>query len=118
MDDLAPAFTPAILGVRVPRFKSEAAELRTFWFKPDQHLWLVKLNDAYGSSLCIGHVIQPDPPTTLMLAVAETPSRSSLPSNEGGYVVPAASDPNVTSRAGAGGATADGTAGLIYGSHI
>jgi hypothetical protein len=36
--------------------------LRTFWFKPDQHLWLVKLNDACGSSLCVGHVIQPDPP--------------------------------------------------------
>lgn len=38
---------------RFPRFKSEAAELRTFWLKPDQHLWLVKRNDACGSSLCV-----------------------------------------------------------------
>jgi len=53
-----------------------------------------------------------------MLAAAETSSRSFLPSDERGYVVPAAPDPTVASRAGAGGATADGAAGLSYGSHI
>ena len=64
MDHLAPAFTPAILGVRVPRFKSEAAELRTFWLKPGQHLWLLKLNDACGSSLVLGmsSSLTPRPP--------------------------------------------------------
>jgi len=30
MDDLAPAFTPAIVGVRVPRFKSEATDCVPF----------------------------------------------------------------------------------------
>ena len=46
--------------------------------------------------------IQLDLPTALMLAVAGTSSRSSLPSCEGEYVVPAAYDPAVTSRAAAG----------------
>jgi hypothetical protein len=36
-----------------------------------------------------------------MLAATETSSRSSLPSSEGRYVVLAASDPTVASRAGA-----------------
>ena len=36
-----------------------------------------------------------------MLAVAETSSRPSLPSLEGGYVILAASDPTVASRADA-----------------
>ena len=53
-----------------------------------------------------------------MLAAAETSSRSSPPSNEGGYVVPVAFDPTVANRADTGGATADGTAGLVYGFHI
>ena len=53
-----------------------------------------------------------------MLAVAEVSSRLLPPFNQGGYVVPAALDPTVASRADAGGATADGAAGLTYGSHI
>jgi hypothetical protein len=66
----------------------------------------------------IGHVIQPDPKTALMLVVAKTSSRLSPPPRGGGYVVPAAPDPTVASRAGAGGATANGVAGLSYGFHI
>src|SRR5258708_12707779 len=48
---------------------------------------------------CVGHTIQPVPPTTLTLAVAEFSSRKISSSRRWRDVVSAASDPTVTSRA-------------------
>jgi hypothetical protein len=86
LDDLAPAFTPAIFSVRVLRFKSGATDCVPFGLSLISIFGLLKCNDAYGSSLCIGHVTKPDPPTALMLVVVETSSRSSLPSWRGGML--------------------------------
>jgi hypothetical protein len=65
-----------------------------------QRLWLVRFNDAYGRFTWVGHVIQPNPLTTLTLAVKETASRLS-PRPEAKDIVSAASDPIVADHAGA-----------------
>jgi len=33
--------------------QKQGNRLRTFWFKPHQHLWLSSYNGAYGSSLAL-----------------------------------------------------------------
>ena len=80
----------------------EAADCVAFWPEPVSVFWLFGTNDAHSSShvLDFSFSLTLRPPLTL--AAAGNASRPPRRSEERRYVVSAASDSTVTSRAGAG----------------
>lgn len=72
-----------------------------FWPEPVSAFGSLKMTMPIQQFTYVGHIIQPDPPTTLTLAVQENPSQSVPCQNRRRYVVSAAFDPAVTSHADA-----------------
>lgn len=77
MNDLAPAFTPTVLIIRVFHDLGGTSDCEPFWFEPVSIFGSFDFDGACWQFTSVGHITQPSPQTTLILAVSETSSRLS-----------------------------------------
>ena len=100
LKDLGSAFPPAVQPLRgeISRPSDLTAHL-FFWSMPISPFGMLLLTTAQQRFTCVSHILQPQLPTAVRLAVATSPRGSVARLSGGGYSVPSASHPGVAPNA-------------------